>query len=172
MRIALAFLLLGASLYAQAPPLQPTPEHAAAMKKLDFLIGEWRGEAWTLTGKEKHTSAGTEIVQSKLNGTVVTVDGAFKNAAGQTVHNAFGVLSFNPRSDLYRFHAYVGSGQMVEAKVSMRDSGFDWSFDAGPAVQIRYQLRLDEKGDWVEKGEMTREGVTVQFFEMRMRKVK
>jgi hypothetical protein len=61
---------------------------------------------------------------------------------------------------------------MVEAKVSMRDNGFDWSFEAGPGVQIRYQMRLDEKGDWVEKGSMTREGTTRQFFEMHLKKIK
>src|SRR5215203_2479196 len=128
MRI-LAVLLMGVSLFAQAPPTQASAEHIAAMKKFDFLLGEWRGESWTLVGKEKRTSTGTEIVQSKLNGTIVTVDGAFKNAAGQSVHSAFGVFSFNPRSDLYRFHAYTAAGQMADAKVSMRDKGFDWSFE-------------------------------------------
>jgi hypothetical protein len=167
----LSFLLLGGTLLAQAPT-QPTPEHVAAMKKLSFLVGEWRGESWTMVGKEKRTSTGTEIVQSKLNGTIITVEGTFKDAAGKTVHNAFGVFSFNPRSDLYRFHAYTSAGQMADAKVSMRDKGFDWSFEAGPGVQVKYQVRLDEKGEWVEKGEMTREGSTVQFFEMRMRKIK
>lgn len=168
--LALAFL--GVLLFGQAPPTQPSPQHIAAMKKLDFLIGEWKGEAWTLIGKEKHTSAGTEVVQSKLNGTILTVEGTFKNAAGNTTHNAFGVFSFNPWSDLYRFHAYTAAGQMVEARVAMRDRGFDWSFEPSAGIQIRYKLRVDEKGEWVEQGEMTREGNTVQFFEMRLRKVK
>ena len=171
MRI-LAALFLCISLFAQAPPTQASPEHVAAMKKFDFLLGEWRGESWTLVGKEKRTTTGTEIVQSKLNGLVVTVDGTFKDARGQTVHSAFGVFSFNPRSDLYRFQAHTAAGQMADAKVSMRDQGFDWSFEASPGVQVKYEVRLDEKGEWVEKGEMTREGTKVQFFEMRMRKVK
>lgn len=165
-------LLIALTLLAQAPPTEPSAEHLAAMKKLSFLIGEWRGESWTQTGKEKTVSAGTEIVQSKLNGTILTVEGSFKDAAGKPVHTAFGVFSFNPRSDLYRFQAFTGAGQMVDAKVSMRDNAFDWSFEAGPGVQVRYRVQLDEKGEWVEKGEMTREGKTVQFFEMRMRKVK
>jgi hypothetical protein len=61
---------------------------------------------------------------------------------------------------------------MADAKVSMRDNGFDWSFEPNPGILIRYQMRLSEKGEWVEKGEMTREGATRQFFEMRLQKVK
>ena len=170
MRI-LAALFVGSFLLAQAPT-QPPPEQVAAMLKLGFMLGEWRGESWTLVGKEKRTSTGTEIVQSKLNGTIVTIEGTFKNTAGQVVHNAFGVFSFNPRSDLYRFHAYTATGQRADAKVAMRDDGLDWSFEAGPGIQMKYKIRLDEKGEWVEKGEMTREGTTVQVFEMRLKKVK
>lgn len=168
---AILCVLLAAALCAQAPP-QATPEHLAAMKKLSFLVGEWRGDAWTQMGPEKHTSTGTEIVQFKLNDTSITVDGAFKDAAGQSVHNAFGVFSYNPRTSSYRFHAFTGNGQMVEAKVEMKDSGLDWSFEPAPGIAIRYQLRISDKGQWVEKGEMTREGATRQFFEMRLEKVK
>ena len=169
----LALAAAAISLIAQAPT-QPPPEHIAAMKKLDFMIGEWHGESWTDMGAGRKYSVGTEVIQSKLNGTIVTMDGLFKSKEkpDEVVHNAFGVMSFNPRSDLYRFHAYIANGQMVDAKVSMRDNGFDWSFEAAPGIQIRYQMRLDEKGEWVEKGAMTREGTTRQFFEMHLRKVK
>ena len=165
-------LLIGVTVFAQAPPTQPSADHLAAMKKVSWMIGEWRGEAWTQVGAEKKTSTGTEVVQSRLNGSILTLEGAFKDAAGKTVHTTFAVLSFNPRSDWYRFHGFTGAGQMADAKVAMRDKGFDWSFESEPGVQIRYRVLLDEKGEWVEKGEMTREGKKVQFFEMRMRKVK
>ncbi|HYP06518.1 MAG TPA: hypothetical protein VER03_09855 [Bryobacteraceae bacterium] len=167
----LVLALLGMSVWAQAPPTEPSPEHLAAMKKLSWMIGEWRGEAWMQVGPQKHTSTGTEVVQSRLNGSILTVEGSFKDATGKPTHTAFGVLSFNPRSDWYRFHAFTGAGQMADAKVAMRDNGFDWSFEAAPGVQVRYRVNLDENGEWVEKGEMTREGKTVQFFEMRLRKV-
>jgi hypothetical protein len=172
MRILTSFLF-AAFLFAQAPQ-QPTPEHVAAMKKLQFMVGEWQGESWTDMGSGKRYSVGTEVIQAKLDGLVITMDGSFKSKdnPGQNVHNAYGVLSFNPRSDMYRFFAFTANGQMADAKVSMRDKGFDWSFDAGPGIQIRYQMRLDDKGEWVEKGEMIREGTPRQFFEMRLRKVK
>jgi hypothetical protein len=173
MRILLSVLLMSFALSAQAPT-EPPPEQIAAMKKLNFMIGEWKGESWTDMGSGKRYSVGTEVIQYKLNDTIITMDGLFKSKdpSAKTVHNAFGVMSFHARADLYRFHAYTANGQMVEARVAMRDNGFDWSFDAGPGVLIRYRMRLDDKGEWVEKGEMTRDGTTRQFFEMRLQKVK
>ena len=76
----LPFLLAGIGLLAQAPT-QPSPEHLAAMKKLSFLVGEWRGESWTQMGPQKRSSTGTEVVQSKLNGTILTVEGSFSQSA-------------------------------------------------------------------------------------------
>ena len=172
MRLILVAVLSLGTLLAQAPSA-PSKEHVTAMKKFEFLLGEWKGESWTQTAQGKEYAVGTETVQSKLDGLVVVVDGDFKHKeTGKQVHKAFGVFSFTPRADMYRFYAFTANGQMVDAKLQMMDKGFDWSFDPGPGIQIKYKMRLDEKGDWVEKGEMTRDGATSQFFEMRLQKVK
>lgn len=172
MRLFISLLVTFALSAQGPPPTEATPEHLAAMKKLSFMIGEWQGESWTLMGREKQVSTGTEVVQSKLNGTILVVEGTFKDKAGKTVHNALGIFSFNPRSDLFRFHAFTAAGLMVEPKIAVKDQGFDWSFESAPGTRIQYRMQIDEKGEWVEKGEMTREGKTFQFFEMRLRRVK
>jgi hypothetical protein len=170
--IAVALLTLGV-LAAQAPPAGPTPEHIAAMKKFDFLIGEWKGESWTQMGPKKEFAVGTETVRKELDGLLVVVNGDFKHKdTGLQVHKAYGVFSFNPRADWYNFFAFTSNGQIALAKVAMVDKGFDWSFEPSPGILIKYKMRIDEKGDWVEKGEMTREEKTVQFFEMRLQKMK
>jgi hypothetical protein len=173
MKLIAAVLVAAALLTAQGPPAGPSPEHIAAMKKFDFLLGEWKGESWTQIGPTKEYAVGTETVRKELDGLLVVVNGDFKHKeTGKQVHKAFGVFSFNPRADWYRFHAFTSNGNMADAKVAMVDKGFDWSFEPGPGMLIKYKMRIDAKGDWVEKGEMTSEGKTVQFFEMRLQKVK
>jgi hypothetical protein len=48
-------------------------------------------------GPDKRTSKGTEIVQSKLGGLLLVIDGRFESG-GQVAHNAYGVLSYDPRA--------------------------------------------------------------------------
>ena len=166
-RIALAFALTFA-LHAQMPR-EASDDHLAAMKKLSFLVGEWQGESWMQMGPEKRTSKGTEVVQLKLGGLLLVVEGRFESG-GQVIHNAYGVLSYDPRAKQYRFHAYTANGYMADAKVDVKETGFDWSFEPNPGTTVRYEMRLDDKGEWLEKGFFVREGNPIQFFEMRLKK--
>jgi hypothetical protein len=44
-----------------------------AMKKLDFLVVEWKGEGWMeFAPGQRRTIRGTEIVQRKLDGQLMT----------------------------------------------------------------------------------------------------
>ena len=53
------------------------------MKKLDFLVGEWKGEGWMeFVPGQRRTFRGTEVVQSKLGGLLVTIEGLFRGQAG------------------------------------------------------------------------------------------
>ncbi len=72
-----------------------TAQHEA-MKKLDFLVGEWKGESWSeAVPGQRHESRGVETVQRKLGGLLVTIEGAHlrkeKQKEGELVHNAFAV---------------------------------------------------------------------------------
>lgn len=73
-----------------------------AMKKVDFLIGTWQGNGWILLGKGKReTFTNTETVQSKINGTVLLVEGVGKNSENKIVHGALATLSFNTERQSY-----------------------------------------------------------------------
>jgi hypothetical protein len=74
-RLTLAFAVT-VVLHAQAPR-EASPDHFAAMKKLSFLVGEWHGESWSQMGPHKRTSKGIEVVQSKLGGLLLVIDGRF-----------------------------------------------------------------------------------------------
>src|SRR5262245_31732178 len=74
---------------AKAPAVQQE-----AMKKLSFLVGEWKGESWTeFVPGQRHTSTGTESVQRKLGGLLLVIEGVHRRKggdqeAGEVVHGA------------------------------------------------------------------------------------
>jgi hypothetical protein len=116
---ALLLLLTGATGLGQdakAPAVQ-----LEAMKKLSFLVGEWKGESWTeIVPGKRQTSTGTETVQSKLGGLLLVIEGVHKRKdggkeAGDVVHSAFGVISYDEKAKRYRFQAYTNRGNYVEA---------------------------------------------------------
>src|ERR1700730_13798832 len=96
---------------------QPTPDaQRDAMKKLDFLVGEWKGESWSefVPGK-RTTSQGTETVQSKLNGLLVVMEGVHRRKGddkeeGKVTHSAFAVASYGDKAKQYRVQAYTDRG--------------------------------------------------------------
>ncbi|HET8548798.1 MAG TPA: DUF1579 family protein [Bryobacteraceae bacterium] len=170
MKAALLTLLATAAL---AQNVTPPAGQLAEMKKLDFLLGEWRGGGWIQMGPEKQEFEGRESVASKLGGLILTIEGVHhrKAGSGTPVHNAFAVVSYDPRARMYQFRAYTANGQALTADGRIRDGGFEWGFEVpgGSGMKIRYFIRLDDKGKWVETGEMSRDGSEWrQFFEMRL----
>ena len=54
---------------ARSSAQDPAAAQREAMKKLDFLVGEWKGEGWMeFAPGQRRTFRGTEVVQSKLDG--------------------------------------------------------------------------------------------------------
>lgn len=78
------------------------------MSKLDYLVGQWRGEGWILMGRNEHrTFRQNETVQSKVDGTVLVIDGLGKGikageVAEPVIHNAFAVISYNKDAKTFR----------------------------------------------------------------------
>jgi hypothetical protein len=175
-RIALLVLvlLLSAPLYAQntQPQLQ-------AMKKLDFLIGEWQGEGWTeFVAGQRRSSPITEKVEPRLGGMILLVEGlGKKKAEGQqnevVVHNALGIISFDTKANLYRLKTFLADGRSTDAEARFVDEAFQWSFQTPQGLSIRYTTKLTDKGEWFEKGEMSQDGKNWrQFHEMTLKRVK
>ena len=165
-RIAILFLL--------ALPLYAADE----MRKLDFLVGEWKGEASVQQGPGKGESAlQTEVVRSKLGGKLLLIEGVGKRkladgSAGDVVHDAVGVLTYDEALKKYRFHAWTLRGY-VEAWFEAGDNSARWGFDTPDGGKIRYNLSLSDKGEWHEVGEYSRDGKQwFQTMEMRLQKAK
>src|SRR3970282_249182 len=91
---ALLTVTMGASagsLAAQAP--DPAAAQAV-ISRLEFMIGRWRGEAWQQRGSERVQTQMREIVERKLGGAVLLVEGRgtipVTGAEDRVVHHALG----------------------------------------------------------------------------------
>jgi hypothetical protein len=171
-----AVLLLTAG--AESSPGQPAAPAAqrAAMKKLDFLVGQWKGEGWVEFGPgQKRTFQGTEVVDRKLDGLLLAVEGLHRGRVGDkevVVHNAFALVSYDDKAGRYRFQAFTGRGNYEDAEAKVSEGQLVWGMKVPQFGEVRYTIKLDDKGRWFETGEVSRDGKTwQQFFEMTLRRV-
>src|SRR5215472_10012174 len=100
--------------------MQPprTPDLAAqraAMKKLDFLVGKWEGQARVLRGPGAMVDlAQTESAEHKLDGLILAIEGVGKTKDGNPALQAYGIVSFDDESGTYRMRAF-NDGRFLES---------------------------------------------------------
>lgn len=168
-----AFFLVVPALFAQGPP---KPEaQLAAMAKLDSMIGTWNGEGWMDFGGRRATFRGSEVVQRKLGGVALLVEGNFvSRPAGADkeipVHTTLGVISFDPQAQKYRFTSWLATGTSGDRELILTDVGWRWE-TKGPRGVIRYDTKITASGEWIEIGERSADGTEwTKFFEMKLKK--
>ena len=150
---------------------------ADEMGKLDFLIGEWKGEAWMRMGPAKpEYFVQTEKVTPKAGGKALLVEGLGRKkledgTAGDVVHDAVALISWDKLKKNYRFDAHVAQQESVDTAIEVTAPNTAvWGFDT-PQGKVRYTIRLTEKGEWNEVGEFSRDGTNwMKFFEMTLTK--
>lgn len=167
--VLVAFFLLIVAVSVCAQP--------AEMKQLDFLVGEWTGEGWIQMGPgPRQPFVQSEIVRTKLGGALVTMEGLGKHPeTGKVVHDAFAVVAWDEQKKHLRMSAFVApQGRGVDTTMETGDKTAVWTMETPQGMRIRYTIRLDDKGQWHEIGEVLRPGNAewFQFFEMTLRKVK
>lgn len=174
MIVLLLLCALPGPLLAQTPASVQREE----MKKLDWLVGQWKGEGWVEVGPgQRRTSTVTETVQSKLDGSVLLVEGIGKaKLPGRDeeviVHHALGTLAYDEPAKLYRMRAYR-AGHYVDAEAKLTEGGLEWGFPDPRGGRVRFIIKLDEKGRWSETGEVSQDGKTWRkFMEMTLERVK
>lgn len=169
--------LLAFAVAAGAQQRGPSPAaQLVEMKKLDQMVGQWKGTGWIDTQAGRQTFQGTETVQKKLNGLALLVEGRFTNTSpgakpDEVIHETLAVLSYDEGSKGYKFNTYLAGGMKGEHELKLIDGGWQW-FIQFPGGQIRYTTKFDS-GSWVEGGEMTRDGGATwrKFFEMTLKRV-
>jgi len=150
-----------------------------AMKKLNFLAGQWKGESWTeFVPGQRSKSVGTETVEIKLGGLLLTLEGIHRRKIGDKVtenivHGAFAIVSYDDKAKRYRFQAHTDRGNYTEAEAKVGDGQLEWGFRIPHFGEVRYTIRVTDKGQWFEIGEMSSDGQRWRkFFEMTLEPVK
>ena len=122
------------------------------MKKLDFLLGKWIGEARVLRGSgELVDLIQTEEAQYKLDGLILVIEGIGKTKAeGKLALQALGIVSYDDEARTYHMRAY-NDGRYLETDLTLSEDGkgFTWGFALGE-IKTSSVLRINEKGEWTE----------------------
>jgi hypothetical protein len=154
-----------------------TPKNAqlVEMKKLDWLVGSWKGKGWIQMGpqgREEFTQ--TETVASKLDGLVLVIEGQGKSKEdGSVVHTALAFVSYAERAKTFQWRAFTAEGRQTDTEAKVGANVLEWGLQISERGRIRYTLKLNERGEWFEVGEMTQDGKTWQkFFEMTLQRQK
>jgi hypothetical protein len=146
-------VLFGLALAAQDLRSKATDTQREAMRKLDFLVGRWRGPVTVARGPgEPLHLTQTEDVESRLDGLVLLVDGKSMGANGDAPFQALATIAFDEATHTYRIRAY-NEGHYLDTELTVLSDGFSWGFAAGPA-HIVNTMHLTGKGQWQETTEV------------------
>jgi hypothetical protein len=171
---SLVAILLGISSPAIAQS-SPDPEamiaaQREAMAPLAMMDGVWRGTAWTLTPAGKREVVHTERIGPFLGGSVKVIEGRSYRPDGSVGFNAFGTISWNPRSRTYTLHSYA-MGHSGDFALQVRPDGYVWETPAGPGAIIRYTATIGG-GAWREVGDrIAGDAAPIRIFEMNLKRI-
>jgi hypothetical protein len=170
--LASSLVLLPVFALAQRPPAPDLPQQRQHMAEVQFLVGTWKGEAWMeMQPGQRQTFASSEVVESRLDGLVLIVEG-LHTEGDRVVHHALGILSWDEAAGNYSFRTKLAEGHGTDATGRLEDGKFVWSPGTTPVGQVRYTIGLDAEGRWQESGEMSRDGKTWKpFFGMTLERV-
>jgi hypothetical protein len=142
---------------AQLPRVPDLEAQREAMKKLDFLVGKWDGEARLLRGPAESVELlQSEEAQYKLDGLIVVIEGVGRaKSGGQPLLQAFGIVSYDDESKTYRLRAF-NDGRFLETEVKILEEckGMTWGFALGE-IRTNSVLRINERGEWTELAEIS-----------------
>lgn len=169
-KLTLAAALLGAAPVALAQGMDNSAavaEQKAAMAKLSFLHGEWRGTVSITSRTGKRELIQTERVGPMLDGTALVIEGAGFAQDGSKAFNAFAVISYDSENDRYWITSW-SDGRNGKFPLTPRADGFDWETPGPGGAVIRYKATI-ANGVWHEVGSFEQpHGQIFPFIDMRV----
>ncbi len=163
---ALLIVCFAVSALAQTP--DPTQAKKTEMKKLEKMAGLWKGSGWIQQGPKRENFTGGELVQVKLDGLALLVEGKFTNSEGRVIHQTLAVLNCNEQNSGYDFSTFLANGIAGVHPFKVVGDHFEWGFEIPNAGIVRYTIKIDDT-TWSETGEFSRDGKTwMQNFEMKL----
>ena len=148
------------------------------LKKLHYLEGLWKGEAWIINrNSEKQYVIQTEKVELKQAGRVITIDGTgidreSLQSKPKVIHDAFAMIYFDKGEQKIKMMAFNQEKRILTEPVISADSSLVWGFAIPNMGKVRYTIRLNEQGQWFEIGEFSQDDVQwFQNFEMTLNRI-
>ena len=149
-------LILSYGLNAQMNPNKGKQQEA--LRKLLVMAGEWEGTAIMNRGPgNQMTLDQKELVQFKLDSTIILVEGRGFDTAGVMVFNAMAVISYDGTADKYIMKSYTDMGMETDANFEVTETGFVWGFKVPQGGEVKYTAEMTET-TWVEKGAFSQDG--------------
>ena len=150
--VSIFYFIALAPYMSQQPHMPNIEAQRAAMKKLEFMVGKWAGEARLLQGPGDPVSLmQTEEAQYKLDGLILLIEGVGRDKVdGKPALQALGIVSYDEESGTYRMRAF-NDGRFLETELKLLDSGkgISWGFALGQ-IRTSSVMQISEKGDWTE----------------------
>jgi len=157
-------------------------DERVAMKKLDFVIGQWKGEGWILVGPDqRYPFSVTELYSYRCNGLVVDGEGRFRpqgvpEDAETNIMYGLGMIYFDGPSGEYRMWHCGGTGsgfvftQKIEIDVERKALHYINKDARGETY--KFGFAIDDEGILTARSERQRpDGTWYVSMEFRMRKV-
>src|SRR5687768_13637908 len=123
----------------------PASGQRAEMKKLDWLVGHWKGTGWMQVGPQgRKEFTQTETIQGKLDGLVLIIEGQGKSKVdGSTVHTALAFVSYDAASKTFRWRAFTAEGRQTDTVAMVGDNTLEWGLEIPHRGQMRYTIKLN-----------------------------
>ena len=165
--LLLSLLVFSIAAFSQETAKAQTQQ--TAMQRLRWLIGRWSGTSEVNVENNRQVTYVQQIITPMLNGTIFTVSArgtALDSATNKMalVYNSFGVISYNVKEKQYRWRTWRNPGDSYdEAAINIADSSYEYIANENDGF-MRYKSRLNEKGQWVETGEYSKDKQTWGLF--------
>lgn len=174
--LTLALLLTSTVAMSQSTPSAPP----APLSLFAKLVGEWEGEATAVMGPgARHVLRQTERVEAVAGATAFAVRGRgfekMTDGREQMTFDAFAVIYLDHDHATPRMRTFtMQGGNWTDPDFSLSADGYQWSMRDPRAGLIRYEMKFDQEGRWIETGAVSRDDGATWFpiFEMKLRRVK
>lgn len=160
---------------------KPGDVERAALGKVDFLVGDWVGEGWSLSpsgGRLKFWVK--EFYHYRGNQDLMDMEGRFGDIAADGTYqpeNEFGLgfLYYDRASGEYRMWHYSSDGTVFNPvlTIDLKDKSAFYLRKTASGTQGKFSLRVGSDGVWVTTFEVQRsDNSWLTVMEFRMKRVK
>lgn len=134
---------------------QSNPASGAGLGVLSRMVGEWEGDAWAQRAEGRFTVRQQEWVALEAGGTVLSIRGRGTltvNGQDRVIHQAFAVIHQNHEKTGLMMRAFTAEGHWLDPRIELTENGYTWYMHDPRIGDIRYEMKIDEQGRWVEDG--------------------